>query len=105
MIKYATTAALLASLLSCGGALATESAAVQAVGVETLDAGIGVDATAADQDQHVCPTRTGTRIHHRHHSATCGFGRSYSGAELRRTGANDVARGLQLLDPAIIVHY
>jgi hypothetical protein len=49
-----------------------------------------------------CVTDTGTRIPVNEHECA-GFGRTYSGEEIQRTGAADTAEALQLLDPMLTI--
>ena len=102
-MKTRIVASLVSCLLLCGSALAVTPVAMQtSVDIEAKSK-TAVDAVAVEQSEHACLRQTGSRIHHR--AGTCAFGRSYSGDDLRRTGANDVAHGLQLLDPAISAHF
>ena len=49
----------------------------------------------------LCVRQTGSRIRQQDNHCLGVAGRSYSGDELRHTGAPDTARALQMLDPSV----
>ncbi|TLY80740.1 MAG: hypothetical protein E6K49_01400 [Gammaproteobacteria bacterium] len=59
--------------------------------------------TGARFTHELCLPATGTRIAVREHECAA-FGRSYTGEEIRNTGASTVDEALRLLDPSITVH-
>ena len=59
------------------------------------------DAVAIKPGDSNCIRDTGTHIRPRAGECLPVAGRSYSGAELRRTGQIDTGRALQMLDPSI----
>lgn len=84
-------------------------AAVAAGLLFASSAAISDDATpqhekhSAATDNPSCLTHTGSRIGGK---GKCrGTGRSYTGEDLKRTGATTVGDALPLLDPSITVHH
>lgn len=59
------------------------------------------DSTVVKPGDRDCIRDTGSHIRHKPGSCLPVTGRSYSGAELRRTGQIDTGRALQMLDPSI----
>jgi len=59
--------------------------------------------SAAVVQNPICPTQTGTRIPVKD-TACSGFGSTYSGADIGRTGAMTVGDALRLLDPIVTIH-
>lgn len=53
-----------------------------------------------------CLHQAGTRIVNKDkHACVNAAGRSFSGKDIRRTGANDVGRALELMDPSIQIQH
>ena len=59
--------------------------------------------TGARVKHELCLSTTGTRIPLREHECAA-FGRSYTGEEIRNTGATTVDEALRLLDPSFTIH-
>ena len=63
----------------------------------------GMADTGARLTHEPCLAATGTRIAVRERECAA-FGRTYTGEEIRNTGASTVDEALRLLDPSITVH-
>jgi hypothetical protein len=83
---------LLGSLVLVAAGCATQSATRPETQAQITPAGC-----TQDTGTHLPPDKAAGRC--------AGFGRSYSGEEIRNTGATDVGMALHFLDPSITVHH
>ena len=97
---------LVSFILSPGMAAATTARAQDAPAANPALAGrsaAGTDRSPLQPGDRNCLRTTGSLIPVKEGQCLPVAGRSYSGDELRRTGVNNTARALQMLDPSISV--
>ncbi len=103
MSRFISTLAVLAlaSTLAATSALAVQSVPVPAD--HTSQQTTAATPPVIKPGDATCLRETGSLIRAKPGQCLPVTGRSYSGEELRRTGTQNTARGLQMLDPSISV--